>query len=134
MNCVCILLTSVNFSFVLVNIYIIVFSSLVCVMHFFYNINADINHFEQLYPSIEANSGDQYHESDRFSGAFCMNIERDLSVIHLNIRSISANEDALYAYMFLLNSKFDVICLSESWVKSLNLLMTYFRIILASIL
>ena len=77
-----ILWVSVNFGFVVVNICIIVFFSLECVMHFFNDIYAGINYFEQPYPSIEANGGDQYYESDKLNVGFCMNGERDLSVIH----------------------------------------------------
>ena len=51
-------------------------------MHFFNDIYAGINYFEQPYPSIEANGGDQYYESDKLNVGFCMNGERDLSVIH----------------------------------------------------
>ena len=43
-----------------------------------------------------------------------MNGDRDLNVIYLNIRAISANGDALNAYMSSLNRKFYVICLSKT--------------------
>ena len=56
---------------------------------FFDNIDADINHFEQLYPSIGVNNFDQYYDSGKFNSVFSVNGTRDFSVIHVKIRSIS---------------------------------------------
>ena len=93
---------------------------------FFDNIDADINHFEQLYPSIGDNNFDQYYDSGKFNSVFSVNGTRDFSVIHVNIRSISANGDALSVYLSTLNREFDVICLSETWVRELEFIDDFF--------
>ena len=49
-----------------------------------------------------------------------------MNVVHLNARSIGANGDAMHADMFLLNRIFDVICLSETWITKLVLLMIFY--------
>ena len=40
-----------------------------------------------------------------------------LTLIHLNIRSIKANGDNFVSYLENINLKFDVICLSETWIN-----------------
>ena len=42
-----------------------------------------------------------------------MNGTSDFGVIHVNMRSVSVNVDALSAYLSMLNREFDVICLSD---------------------
>ena len=42
----------------------------------------------------------------------------NLSIIHLNIRSISSNIDEFIAYLATIEVDFDVICLSETWLNS----------------
>ena len=37
-------------------------------------------------------------------------------VIHVNIRSMGANGDALVVYLSLLHREFDIVCLTETWV------------------
>ena len=39
---------------------------------------------------------------------------QDLSILHLNISSISANIDGLRAFLNLINHKFDIVCISKS--------------------
>ena len=84
----------------------------------FDEIDADLNHFEQLYPELCRNR-DQYYDNERFNTIFGVNDSsvNDFSVIHVNIRSLNANGNDLNVYLSLLNLKFDVVCLSETWVK-----------------
>ena len=49
----------------------------------------------------------------------------DLSVIHLNIRSISRNGDAFITFLSCLKRSFDVICLSETFVNDLNIVNNF---------
>ena len=46
--------------------------------------------------------------------------------VHLNIRSISANREALYAYMSFLNRKLDAVCLSETCIRQLEFIEDLF--------
>lgn len=58
---------------------------------FFRDIDIDLNHFNQILPNISLENNNQYYVDVRFNNDFCVNGERDLSILHLNIRSISRN-------------------------------------------
>ena len=89
---------------------------------FFDDIDVDLNHFENLYPNLIHNRNNQYYDDDRFNSTLASNdCVRDLSVVHLNIRSINANGSDFITYLSLLNRKFDVVCLSETFVTDLIL-------------
>ena len=90
--------------------------------NYFDNIDVDLNHFNELYPSLQTSRENQYFDSDKFNRVFFSDGGRDLSLIHLNIRSIRANGDAFILYLSLLKRKFDVICLTETWVKEPDLI------------
>lgn len=82
----------------------------------FYEIDADLNHFNELYPELDSNKRSQYYDVSSLA-----NLEptssRDLSVMHLNIRSLNAHFDEFVALVQLLPIKFDVICFTESWLR-----------------
>ena len=46
-----------------------------------------------------------------------INKQQDLSVLHLNISSISAHTDDLRTFLNLAHHKFDIICISESRIS-----------------
>ena len=79
----------------------------------FDEIDADLNHFEQLYPELSRNNN-QYYDNERFNSIFGVNGSsvNDFSVIHVNIRSLNANRSDLNVYLSSLNIKFDVVCQS----------------------
>ena len=82
-------------------------------------IDADINHFESLYPCINESNIKQYYTTDDFNEKFTSNNEKDLNIIHLNIRSLNKNGNELVLYLESINRKFDIVCLSETWIKGL---------------
>ena len=84
-------------------------------------IDVDTNHFDILFPSIASSQNNQYYDIDSFNSSFSINGMNDLSVIHLNIRSIAANGDRFAVFLSTLNLNFDVICLTETWVTELGL-------------
>ena len=79
------------------------------------NIDIELNHFNNIYPDIHANQAIQYFSTETFQTQFPNLKPCDLSVIHLNIRSIHANGSVFCSYLETLKSKFDLICLSETW-------------------
>ena len=87
----------------------------------FQEIDIDINHFNEIFPNLSLGDASQYYNNDRFNDLFCMNDKRDLSVLHLNIRSMSRNGDCLITYLSLLDRKFDIICLSETFVNDVSI-------------
>ena len=88
----------------------------------FDEIDADTNHFDDLYPGLLANRNDQYYNHDRFNNSFCVNsVTNSFSVLHLNINSMHKNGSDFIAYLSLLDLKFDIICLSETYVTDILL-------------
>ena len=85
------------------------------------DIDIDLHHYNQLYPSLAISYNNQYYDSNKFNSSFCVNGVNDLRVIHLNIRSLSANGDNFVAFLSTLNLNFDIICISETWVTNPSL-------------
>ena len=81
----------------------------------FNQIDPDINHYGAInnlgFPVCET----EYFDIDKFNLKFQSN-HRNLSIIHLNIRSINQNSDNFSVFLSNLNLKFDIICLSETWL------------------
>ena len=93
---------------------------------FFSDLDVELNHLNLLYPDLTANNRNQYYSDDKFNSVFCVNeVCRDLSVLHLNIRSMFKNGDALITYLSLLNRTFDIICLSETFVQDLSVVENF---------
>ena len=90
------------------------------------NIDIELNHFNNIYPDIHANQAIQYFSTETFQTQFPNLKPCDLSVIHLNIRSIHANGSVFCSYLETLKSKFDVICLSETWNNNLPTIDHFF--------
>ena len=76
-------------------------------------LDADVNHFNILYPSLT--QAVPYYDADSFNNDLDFNTEFSLSLIHVNIRSLAANGDTFISYLSTLNLTFDVICLTETW-------------------
>ena len=85
------------------------------------DLDIDINHFDQLYPSIASSYNNQYYDSNKFNSSFSVNGVNDLKAIHVNIRSLAANGDSFVAYLATLNLKFDIICVTETWATDPSL-------------
>ena len=89
---------------------------------FFNDIDFDLNHFNQFNNNFNNNFGNEYFNSDSFNNYIInenlqLNNFENLSLIHLNIRSIKANGDNFISYLETINLKFDLICLSETWIN-----------------
>ena len=83
------------------------------------SIDAGINHFDQLYPCVNESELKQYYTADEFNLKFPRNNGNDLSILHSNIRSLKKNGDELAIYIETLNKRFDIVCLSETWITEL---------------
>ena len=84
-------------------------------------IDADLNYFNDAYPSLNDNHYDQYFDSSAFNNLQLDN-NSNFSVMHLNIRSLKKNGETFEAYISTLKLKFDVICLTETWSKDIELI------------
>ena len=90
--------------------------------NFLDEIDIDVNHFDDLYPGLLNNRNDQYYNHERFNNSFCDDTNSNsLSVLHLNINSLNKNGPELIGYLSLLNMKFDIVCLSETYVTDILL-------------
>ena len=82
------------------------------------DIDIDQHFYDNNYPSLNGDLRDQYYTIERFQNAFSSEAtsNQDLSCIHVNIRSISKNGDALVSHLTSLNKRFAIICMSETWI------------------
>ena len=79
--------------------------------------DADLNHFNRIFPDFNSDRECSYLTCSAFNDQFkTVNID-NLSVIHINIRSLSANGDTFVSNLLTLNLNFDVICFSETWLN-----------------
>ena len=82
------------------------------------DIDIDLHFYDNNYPSLNGDLGEQYYTAERFRNTFSSESpsSQGLSVIHVNIRSITKNGDALVTYLASLNKRFEIICFSETWI------------------
>ena len=90
------------------------------------DIDAEINHFNALYPNISDDSLSQYYSCDSFNQAFDDITSKDFKIIHINIRSVATNGENFQHFLSNLNIRFDVICLSETWSNESSLSMNHY--------
>ena len=85
----------------------------------FVDIELDTNFFaDNFFSSSHGLTTDSYYDTSKFNSKFNNLSLNDLSVIHVNIRSLPRNATTLVAYLSTLNCKFSVICFSETWLNS----------------
>ena len=84
-------------------------------------IDADLNHFDLIFPSFQQSNSEHYYNSASFNSKFTETCYNDLSLIHLNIRSFHRNGDAFLSFLATLDPKFDLICLTETWANNVSL-------------
>ena len=88
--------------------------------------DADSIHFSKLYPSFEGVNNSQYYEIISFNSLQIQISSKDLSVMHLNINSIGANGDKFPSFWIILDYEFELICLSETYLKQGEKVEDYF--------
>ena len=66
---------------------------------------------------------DLIYDSAKFNNTYSQNFNNnDLTLIHLNIRSLPRNGNNFIAYLEMLQIKFNIICLSETWLNENRLI------------
>ena len=85
------------------------------------DIDPDKNYFNQLSHHLSKSSN--YHTEESFNKFILRNnLDKDnLSMIHVNIRSVPANLTGLLSYMSNIEKQFAVIGLTETWLTPLNI-------------
>ena len=85
----------------------------------FADIELDSNFFADNFASSSHGiSSDAYYDAEKFNSKFNSMSLNDLSIIHVNIRSLPRNGITLVAYLRTLNHKFSLICFTETWLNS----------------
>ena len=75
----------------------------------------NINKYVLEHTIGDSNFGFEYYGEDKFNSQVPKENKIELSVFHLNIRSLNHNHQKLILYLESLNVSFDVIVLSEIW-------------------
>ena len=85
-------------------------------------IDVDVNHYgvDQLQSDVTMNEFTSMTFNAFIENNFKPN-RNSLSIVHMNIRSISKNYDNFVVSLDSINLKFDVIAISESWLKNSTL-------------
>ena len=87
-------------------------------------INPEVNQLNDIDPDLNclAHSFSQYYLENDFSSKFAHDplFTSGFSVFNLNVRSIPKNFDSLTDYLKLLDFRFSVISLSETWLTTNN--------------
>ena len=90
------------------------------------SIDPDANHFSELDPSLEGDINSQYFDSNSFKASQANSSCEDFSVIYLNVNFLRANGDKFLSFLSTIDHKFDVISLSETYLKQREKLDYYF--------
>ena len=80
------------------------------------SIDLDSNYFSHTFAGGQTN--DSYFDMDKFNNNFTEIYDSHFKLIHVNIRSLPRNGNALVAYLETLRHKFSAICLSETWLNA----------------
>ena len=88
-------------------------------MNILNDIDIDNNHFNVIYPDLNSTNSSKYYEIEHYN-KLEIDTNTDFSLLNFNIRSLSANFDLFNGFLSLLDSKFDVITFTESWLKENN--------------
>ena len=63
----------------------------------------------------------QYLAPDKFQRNFKPFSKQSLFILHLNIRSINKNFEAVKQFYLSLNFNFSIVCFSETWANDINI-------------
>ena len=91
------------------------------------DVDIDSNFFE-TYPSLQDSQPKNYYDSKEFNEMYVKfsDTKKNLNVLNLNVRSLTANGDTLVSYLETLRVNFDIICITETWQKVESLSPIYF--------
>ena len=84
------------------------------------HLDVDYNFFNKSSSNHQQNFGSSYYSSDHFNqqcNTEHLDNESNFKSIHLNIHAFSANGLDFKVHLATLKVKFDVICLTETWLN-----------------
>ena len=87
----------------------------------FQQIDVDVNHYD-LFDSLRDSLNENRYDSDGFNQIIAehniSNNKKDLSIIHVNIRSLARNGSYFMSYLETLKNNFEIIIYSETWLEN----------------
>ena len=81
----------------------------------FPELDADINHFNELYPDTNTSVCSEYYNVDKFNDIHRTNT--DFSLFSYNSRLILRHYDELHTLLSCLSRRFDALSFSETWLN-----------------
>ena len=81
-------------------------------------IDADVTYFNQVYPSFLEDRTNQYYDSNSYNNL--KSPYNDTKFSSKYQKKIRTYGNALICYFSNLNQKFDIICLTETWMIDLE--------------
>ena len=80
----------------------------------FPELDADLQHFNALYPDLALSTESDYYDPSKINMLTVKNT--DFTIFCHNIRSMTRHCDELHTLLSIINFKFSVISLTESWL------------------
>ena len=80
------------------------------------DLDVDVCHFSELYPNLDSDSQSLYYDVDKLDSFD--HKSSNFSVLHLNIRSLLSKIDELSSLLSILEYRFDLIPICETWLSS----------------
>ena len=92
------------------------------------DVDIDSNFYNDNYNGLNyGHMTDLIYDSAKFNNTYSQDYNiNDFSLIHLNIRSLPRNGNNFTAYLEMLQIKFSIICLSETWLSENRLINDIF--------
>ena len=72
----------------------------------------------QIYDHLNIEEMSKYYDLDQFNSSIPLEIDKIISIMHFNIRSLSKNENELLVTLHSLKKQPDVLVISESFLDS----------------
>lgn len=83
----------------------------------FNDIDAELNHFNGLYPDLDNEVAVQYYSLDSYKTNVLPTISsNNLRIINVNIRSLFPKFDSYFTSFLNGSLSFDIYCFTESWL------------------
>ena len=83
------------------------------------DVDIDSNFFSDNFVGLNyGQAADSIYDTNKFNNLISQDYcDQDLSIMHINIRSLPRNGNNLVAYLDLLKIKFNIVCISETWLN-----------------
>ena len=81
-----------------------------------FDLDVDLNYFNEQYPNLGREDQSKYYDLKELKSNM-KDESIDLAILNLNVRSVLSKIDEFTALLHMMGCKFDVICLTETWLS-----------------